>query len=599
ENIYYGNNTKTRYDYNPLNFRLTRLLTTRNLGKDILQDLNYEYDAAGNITKITDDAQQTHYFNNSVIAPVATFEYDALYRLTKATGRELTALTAPGEDDFANNIPCPNNAGNAMQNYTHYYEYDALGNMLSDNWKDYVYDTDTNRLLKHDALQGLDDYTYDAHGNMLTMPHLSEMLWDYNDRLFAASNGTFTSYYNYDAEGNRTRKVIDNGNIIEACFYINGYELYLKVTNNGVDIERTTVNIADDEKVFVRVETETGQSPVVRYQYDNHLGSACLELDEQGYIISYEEYHPFGTTSYRAGRNATEVSQKRYKYCGKERDEETGLYYFGARYYAAWLCRFCSCDVKSADYPQVNPYCYALNNPLRYVDPTGMSPENPDKLKQAAKVGVEASAKYKSDHKVSSACNVAVREAVKEFTGQNLLSPENVGKGTGKEAVAAGQANAIAQALASGKIEGFKELDIKGDYQQLQDLANQGRLIVGAVDKSATGSGHVVMFVPGEMGVGESWRGGGNMPQVMDGGNKGDLEQTPLTTVSGQTTVKNMKFYIYESSQETTGNGMGDQYNSSISAAPSPTISDRLLESKVPIVQDVGRLIKFVGRLFK
>ena len=47
ENIYYGNNTKTRYDYNPLNFRLERILTTRNGGQDILQDLNYIYDPEG------------------------------------------------------------------------------------------------------------------------------------------------------------------------------------------------------------------------------------------------------------------------------------------------------------------------------------------------------------------------------------------------------------------------------------------------------------------------------------------------------------------------------------------------------------------------
>ncbi|MDR2979916.1 MAG: hypothetical protein LBV02_05715 [Bacteroidales bacterium] len=53
-NIYYGNNTKTKYEYNPLNFRLTRILTTRNTGNDALQDLNYEYDAVGNITRQTD-----------------------------------------------------------------------------------------------------------------------------------------------------------------------------------------------------------------------------------------------------------------------------------------------------------------------------------------------------------------------------------------------------------------------------------------------------------------------------------------------------------------------------------------------------------------
>ena len=68
------------------------------------------------------------------------------------------------------------------------------------------------------------------------------------------------------------------------------------------------------------------------YQYDNHLGSARLELDDSAAVISYEEYYPFGTTSYRSGKSQSEVKLKRYRYCGKERDEETGLYYYGARY---------------------------------------------------------------------------------------------------------------------------------------------------------------------------------------------------------------------------------------------------------------------------
>ena len=369
ENIYYGNNTKTRYDYDPLNFRLTRLLTTRNTGQDVLQDLNYEFDSVGNITKINDDAQQTHYFNNQVIAPVSTFQYDALYRLVKATGRELSALTAPNENDFVNDIPCPNPAANAMQNYTHNYQYDKLGNMLNDAWKSYQYAIINNYLLGNDNVAN--QFTYDAHGNVLSMPHLSSMDWDWKDQLIGASNGTFTSYYNYDVQGNRTRKVVEKGNIIETRYYIGGYEVFRKEISGVLDIERSTVNIADDEKVFVRIDTETGQNPVILYVFDNHLGSSCLELDEVGAIISYEEYHAFGSTSYRSGRSEVEVSLKRFKYNGKERDEETGMYCYGARYYAAWLCRFVSCDPLAEKYPNFSPYVYCADNPIKYIDPDG------------------------------------------------------------------------------------------------------------------------------------------------------------------------------------------------------------------------------------
>jgi RHS repeat-associated protein len=197
EDIYYGNNTKTKYYYHPLNFRITRILTTRNSGQDILQDLNYIYDAVGNITQVTDNAQQTYYFNNQVIAPIGTYIYDALYRLIQATGRELTALQMPTHDDFPNNIPCPNTAGNAMQNYTQQYSYDELGNMLQmqsvGNWtRDYVYNNPmtNNYLLRHGSGTV---YTYDAHGNMLTMPHLTSMVWDYKDELVSVENGMY--YY--------------------------------------------------------------------------------------------------------------------------------------------------------------------------------------------------------------------------------------------------------------------------------------------------------------------------------------------------------------------------------------------------------------------
>ena len=108
------------------------------------------------------------------------------------------------------------------------------------------------------------------------------------------------------------------------------------------------------------------------------MGSASLELDENANIISYEEYHPFGTTSYRSGRTETETSQKRYKYVGKERDEETGLYYYGFRYYAAWLCRFVSVDPLQFEYPHYTPFQYAGNIPISYIDLDGLEEYDPN-----------------------------------------------------------------------------------------------------------------------------------------------------------------------------------------------------------------------------
>ena len=85
--IRYGNRVTTGYSYDDETFRLTNLKTIKDTGA-ILQDLHYVYDPVGNITSIRDDAQQTLFFNNSLIEPHASYTYDAVYQLIEATGRE-------------------------------------------------------------------------------------------------------------------------------------------------------------------------------------------------------------------------------------------------------------------------------------------------------------------------------------------------------------------------------------------------------------------------------------------------------------------------------------------------------------------------------
>ncbi len=380
-------------------------MTTRNTGVDILQNIYYFYDAVGNIVETCDYAQQTIYFSNTMITPQSQYWYDALNRLLKATGRELSSLNAPDQNDFVNNLPVP--SGSDMQNYTHHYSYDALGNIQSvqstggNGWtRTYNYNTINNYLTSTQVGQDTSAYTYDKHGNIVTMPHLPQMEWDYADRIKKTLCGTVNTWYCYDLQGERVRKVTEKqGGITEERIYLNGYEVYRKYISGEIDTERQSLNILDikpleegeDEekqtklvfnhnKKITLAETKTiadGEgilipTTLIRYQYDNHLGSTCLELDASAAIVSYEEYHPFGTTSYRSGRNETEVSLKRYKYVGKERDEETGLYYYGARYYAAWLCRFVSVDPLQFKYPHYTTYQYAGNKPITYIDLDGL-----------------------------------------------------------------------------------------------------------------------------------------------------------------------------------------------------------------------------------
>ena len=111
--------------------------------------------------------------------------------------------------------------------------------------------------------------------------------------------------------------------------YLGGFEIYRK--NGANPLVRETLHIMDDKQRIALVETRAqGYEPgvprqLIRYQFGSHLGSVSLELDDQAHIISYEEYTPYGSTSYQAVRSQIETP-KRYRYTAKERDEENGLY---------------------------------------------------------------------------------------------------------------------------------------------------------------------------------------------------------------------------------------------------------------------------------
>lgn len=89
-------------------------------------------DPVGNITQIDDNAQQTIYFNGSVVSPSQKFEYDALYRLLKSTGREHVSINASSEPEAEgyNQAQISPQDGSAMRNYTREWQYDEVGNIL-------------------------------------------------------------------------------------------------------------------------------------------------------------------------------------------------------------------------------------------------------------------------------------------------------------------------------------------------------------------------------------------------------------------------------------------------------------------------------------
>jgi RHS repeat-associated protein len=431
--IDYNNGASTLYRYDPQTFRLTWLYTRRrrtpppgtatsrkicetsrdpSLSKvpaGGLQNLQFTYDPVGNICHIHDGAQEVIFFNGQVVPARCDYVYDPSYRLIAASGREhigqLAQPQSTWNDEFRVHLPFPGD-GHAMRNYGERYSYDAVGNLErlihqaeNGNWtREFWYKdaslidptSSSNRLSGSAVAGGSERYAYDVDGNMTSVPHLSLMEWDFVDRLHATSRQNVsvtaaehtpreTTFYVYDASGQRVRKVTErpNGSRRSERIYMGTFEIYREWSGSEPTslLERKTLHILDDKKRVAIVETRThdaGQAaePLCRYQFANHVGSACLELDANCDIISYEEYTPYGNTSFQAVNAGIRSAAKRYRYTSKERDEETGFSYFGARYYATWLARWTSCDpVGISD--GMNVYSFVHDNPINEVDITG------------------------------------------------------------------------------------------------------------------------------------------------------------------------------------------------------------------------------------
>ncbi|MCA3774830.1 MAG: toxin [Cutibacterium sp.] len=420
-----GNGTVSTYTYDPQTFRLTSIRTHRTTTPRGLQDLAYTYDPIGNITTLIDHAQETVFTNNTMIEPKNEYIYDALYRLVQAKGRENEGSNGvPAADEG----PWPRESiptGIKMRGYTQTYRYDAVGNFqmmrhvptqgtgwtryyayafddLNQSASNRLWRTWTNGTVWDGARADSVTYLYDSHGSMLNLNRVSvpppqaedwghQITWDWRDMMsrFDAIGGGWARYH-YGIDKQRTRKnIMRNGGGIEDRIYLGGFELYRRYNSLGDIVEKIETHhlfegeqrvLLVDDVLFARDQpgprgTSLTERTCWRYQYGNHLGSVALELDEAAQIISYEEFHPYGTSAFRLMRTATEAPAKRYSFTGMEKDEESGLSYHFRRIFFVHICKWISSDDPSSR-DGLNYYCYARNNPINRKDTNGAQSTN-------------------------------------------------------------------------------------------------------------------------------------------------------------------------------------------------------------------------------
>lgn len=393
----HGNNTTTTHTYDPLNFRPRRILTMR--AAAAVQDLRYIYDARGNITHIVDNAQPDISFQNTSVTSMKEYTYDPINRLITSTGRE-------NQDRLGTAIA----GSGAARQYKEEYSYDSTGNILSiqhstpsspsTSWtRRYFYAEQSalqkqyfsNRLSRTEIGKETERYLYDTHGNIVSMPGFSLMRWDFLNQLRTTTkqgptlkDPPVTAYYTYDSHAQRVRKVTELPKTVvtrsNETIYCGGYEINRDYRENGTNYEtqRKTVTVRSGQQVC-RVETEysgtsnVGPRPIHKFQLSDHLESVTIESDTSGNTRSYEEFSAYGSTTYRVLPKPLKT-ETAYKFSGKEKDVETGLYYFGARYYAPGLGRWVSPDpIGLGDGPNV--YCYVNCNPVSFRDPDGRNGE--------------------------------------------------------------------------------------------------------------------------------------------------------------------------------------------------------------------------------
>jgi RHS repeat-associated protein len=300
-------------------------------------DLKYNFNLGagdnGNVIGIT---------NNRDTTRSQSFTYDQLNRL--ATAAASTYATSPahcwgeqfGYDQWANLL----SIGAISSAYTGCTQENLRVTVLT-----------TNRL----GRSGFFSFNYDTAGNLLKDP-ANTYTWNGESQLKSAAGVTYT----YDGDGNRVQK--SNGKLY--WYGMSSDPLWESDASGNITFEY----IFFGGKRVARRDSAGN----VNYYIADHLGTSRLVTNGTGTILDDSDFYPYG-----GERAYSSSSGNTYKFTGKERDSESGLDDFGARYYGSSLGRFMSVDPviitpeRKLDPQQLNRYAYVRNNPLRFIDPTG------------------------------------------------------------------------------------------------------------------------------------------------------------------------------------------------------------------------------------
>lgn len=358
-----GNWLDRAFVYDDATHRLTRATTARQITPQNLAEVNYNYDPAGNITKIADTPAGGSF-------DTQCFTYDHLRRLTEAWSPSSGNCTTP-----------PSTAGlGGPAPYWSSWTFDAVGNRdletlhaaAGNTVREYTYPASGAGAVRPHGVTSISEtgpagpkthsYGYDAAGNTTTRPGGASgqtLTWDPEGHLATTSDTSGTTSYLYTANGARLIMRDATGTTV----YLPGTELRRTTSNGTVTATRY---YAYNGQVAAMRQPGTG----ITWLATDHQGTHSLAVAAGAQTLTQRRQSPYGDP-----RGTTSAWPNRKGFVGGDTDPTT-LTHLGAREYDPAIGRFISVDpiMDLADPQQWNPYAYANNNPTTLSDPTGLIP---------------------------------------------------------------------------------------------------------------------------------------------------------------------------------------------------------------------------------
>jgi len=330
-----GNGTSAYYEYDNANRLLS--LDHRNSGASFLK-LEYAYNS------VNDRTSKTAVEAGILATPTTeNYAYDAISQLTSIEYGSGTPLTIQRSVN---------------------YSYDAAGNRATVTDNGTVSSYGSNNLNQYSSVDG-DTPTYDSNGNLKTQDGWT-YTYDAQNRLASAQSAQSAVSFSYDARNRRVSRTADG---IVVFYYYDEWSLIEEQNSSSALIARY-VNGAGIDAAVARITPASA-----RYYHQDALGSTVALSNSNGETAERYSYDVFGEPTFRDGSGVatgSSASGNRILFTGREYIQQMALYDYRNRIYRPGYGRFLQTDPVRLKGPDKNLYRYALNNPARHKDPSGL-----------------------------------------------------------------------------------------------------------------------------------------------------------------------------------------------------------------------------------